>query len=152
MRERISKALVEAQKQQNKLRVGTLRLVNAGIQDRDIVNRGKGKDKADDTEICDLLQKMVKQREESARLYRQGERAELEAKELAEIGIIREFMPVQMSEAETMEAIAKAVAQTGASGVRDMGKVMGMIKELHRGQIDMAKAGALIRQALAGQA
>lgn len=150
MREKISLALIKAQKQQEKLRVGTLRLVNAAIQDRDIVNRGRGKDRADDAEISDLLAKMIKQREESARLYLAGGRAELERKELDEIEIIREFQPSQLSEAETVAAIAKAVAQTGAASVRDIGKVMAFIKENHRGQIDMAKAGQLIKQALGG--
>jgi hypothetical protein len=150
MRNRISTALVEAQKQQNKGRVAALRLINAAIQDRDIANRGKGKDKADDAEIADILQKMIKQREESARLYAQGGRAELEAQELAEIGIIREFLPTQLSEAQTADAVTRAIAETGAAGIRDMGKVMAFLKDNYRGQIDMAKAGVAIKAALAG--
>ncbi len=150
MRTRISTSLTEAQKQKDKLRVATLRMVNAAIQDRDIFNRGKGMDKADDAEIADLLQKMIKQREESARLYKQGGRAELEAQELGEIDMIREFLPSQLSEQETSAAIANAVAQTGAVGMRDMGKVMAYLKDNYRGQIDMAKAGQMIKSALAG--
>jgi uncharacterized protein YqeY len=150
MREQISHALTKAQKEQDKLRVATLRLVNAAIQDRDIANRGKGKERADDAEIADLLQKMIKQREESARLYREGARPELEAKELGEIEIIREFLPAQLSEAQTGEVIARGIAETGAASVKDMGKVMGWLKEHYRGQVDMARAGPLIRQKLGG--
>ncbi len=150
MRTRISTSLTEAQKQHDKPRVATLRMVNAAIQDRDIFNRGKGKEKADDAEIADLLLKMIKQREESARLYKQGGRAELEAQELGEIEIIKEFLPSQLSPEETAAAIATAVEQTGAAGMRDMGKVMAYLKENYRGQIDMAKAGQMIKDALAG--
>ena len=149
MREQISQALTKAQKEQDKLRVATLRLVNAAIQDRDIANRGKGKEKADDAEISDLLQKMIKQREESARLYKEGARPELEAKELGEIEIIREFLPAQLSDAQTGEVIAKGIAETGAASVKD-GKAMGWLKEHYRGQVDMAKAGPLIKQKLGG--
>jgi len=150
MREQISQALTKAQKDQDRLRVATLRLVNAAIQDRDIANRGKGKDRADDAEISDLLQKMIKQREESARLYREGARPELEAKELGEIEIIREFLPAQLTEEQTGAVIAKGIAETGAASVKDMGKVMGWLKEHYRGQVDMARAGPIIKQKLGG--
>ncbi|MCU0789712.1 MAG: GatB/YqeY domain-containing protein [Nitratireductor sp.] len=145
MREQITAALTHAQKAQDRLRVATLRLVNAAIQDRDIANRGKGKGPADEAEISELLQKMIKQREESARLYREGGRPELEAKEAGEIAIIREFLPSQLSDAELAEVIAKGIAETGAGSVKDMGKVMGWLKEHYRGQVDMAKAGPLIK-------
>jgi hypothetical protein len=145
MRDEINAALTQAQKAQDKLRVATLRLVNAAIQDRDIANRGKGRGPADEAEISELLQKMIKQREESARLYREGGRPELEAKETGEIAIIREFLPSQLSDAELAEVIAKGIAQTGAASVKDMGKVMGWLKENYRGQVDMAKAGPLIK-------
>jgi hypothetical protein len=145
MRERIAAALTKAQKEQDKLRVATLRLVNAAIQDRDIANRGKGKGQADEAEISELLQKMIKQREESARLYKEGGRPELEAKENGEIAIIREFMPSQLSDGELAEVIARGIAETGASSVKDMGKVMGWLKENYRGQVDMAKAGPMIK-------
>jgi hypothetical protein len=151
MRERISQALKDAQKGQNKRRVSTLRLVSAAIQDRDIALRGKGKDRADDEEITDILIKMVKQREESSRLYREGGRPELEAQELEEIEIVREFLPRALSEAETEAAIRGAIEESGAVSLRDMGKVMALLKENHRGQIDMAKAGPLIKAVLAGQ-
>ncbi len=148
MREQITAALTRAQKEQDRLRVATLRMVNAAIQDRDIANRGKGKGPADEAEISELLQKMIKQREESARLYRDGGRPELEAKENGEIAIIREFMPSQLSDAELADVIAKGVAETGAASVKDMGKVMGWLKENYRGQVDMAKAGPLIKAKL----
>lgn len=151
MRDRITLALKDAQKGQNKRRVSTLRLISAAIQDRDIALRGKGKDRADDEDITDILIKMVKQREESSRLYREGGRPELEAQELEEIEIVREFLPRALSEAETREAIASAIEESGAVSLRDMGKVMALLKENYRGQIDMAKAGPMIKAVLAGQ-
>ncbi|MCB1430027.1 MAG: GatB/YqeY domain-containing protein [Nitratireductor sp.] len=150
MRSRILEALKDAQKAQAKRRVATLRLVSAAITDRDIALRGKGKDKADDEEILDILTKMVKQREESSRLYKEGGRADLEAQELEEIEIIREFLPRQLDEAGTAEAVRTAVAETGAASLRDMGKVMAYLKENYRGQLDMGKAGALIKSQLGG--
>lgn len=150
MRENISVALKAAQKDQNKRRVATLRLVNAAITDRDIALRGKGKDRASDEEIAEILVKMVKQRDESSELYRQGGRPELEKQEREEIDIIREFLPKPLSDTETETAITNAIGETGAVSLRDMGKVMAWLKEHHRGQIDMAKAGARIKASLAG--
>lgn len=150
MRDRIAAALKDAQKAQDKRKVSTLRLINAAITDRDIALRGKGKDKADDGEVAELLVKMVKQREESARLYAEGGRPELEQQELDEIAIIREFLPRTLSEAETAEAISQAIAESGAQSARDMGKVMAILKERYRGQIDMGKAGPVIKAALSG--
>ena len=150
MRNRILEALKNAQKAQDKRRTATLRLVSAAITDRDIALRGKGKDKADDEEVVDILTKMVKQREESSRLYREGGRPDLEAQEIEEIGIIREFLPRQLGDAGTAEAVATAIAETGAASLRDMGKVMGYLKEHYRGQLDMGKAGALIKSRLGG--
>lgn len=150
MRDQISQALKQALKDQNRRRVSTLRLINAAINDRDIALRGKGKDRASDEDIVDILTKMVKQREESARLYRDAGRGELEAQETEEIGIIREFMPRALSDAETARVIQDAIAETGAQSLRDMGRVMGVLKERYRGQIDMARAGAMIKSALTG--
>jgi uncharacterized protein len=151
MRENISGALTQAQKNHDKRRIATLRLVNAAITDRDIALRGKGKDRADDEEITEILVKMVKQREESSELYRNGGRPELERQELEEIEIIREFLPKPLSEAETEVAIRNAIDETAAVSLRDMGKVMAWLKEHHRGQIDMAKAGARIKTSLNGR-
>ena len=150
LRDRLADELKGAQKGLNRKRVSTLRLINAAIIDRDIALRGKGKDKADDEEVLDILGKMVKQREESTRIYIQGGRQELADQEIEEIAIIREFLPVQLSDAQTSEAIAAIIAETGAESLRDMGKVMGQLKERFRGQIDMGKAGALIKEMLNG--
>jgi uncharacterized protein len=148
MRDEISAALQAAQKDRNKRRIATLRLINAAILDRDIALRGKGKDRANDDEITEILTKMVKQREESSRLYREGGRADLEKQELEEIGIIREFLPQPLSKEETEAAISHAIEKTSATSLRDMGRVMAWLKERYRGQIDMAKAGASIKAEL----
>lgn len=151
IRDRIADALKEAQKSKERRRIATLRLMNAAITDRDIALRGKGKDRADDEEVIDILAKMVKQREESTRLYQEGGRMELAEQETEEIGIIREFMPAQLSDAEIAEAIEAAIADTDAESLRDMGKVMGILKDRFRGQLDMGKAGAMIKARLSGK-
>lgn len=150
MREKISCALKTAQKNQDKHRISTLRLILAAIHERDIALRGKGKDKADNVEILDILTKMVKQREESSRLYREGGRPDLESKEIEEVGIIREFLPQPLTEEESKAAIDAAISETGAGSLRDMGKVMGYLKENYRGRMDMGRAGASIKAALGG--
>jgi uncharacterized protein len=148
MRDQIAKALTAAQKAQDRLRVSTLRLVSAAIKDRDIANRGTGKEPASADEIRMLLAKMIKQREESAAVYDQGKRPELAAQERGEIAIISEFLPKQLSEAET-EAICKAViAETGAQGIRDMGKCMAILRERYPGQMDFAKASGVLKTLL----
>ena len=152
MREQINQALKQAQKDQNKRRVATLRLINAAITDRDIALRGKGKERADDEEIMEILVKMVKQREESSRMYEEGGRSDLKEQELEEIEIVREFLPKPLSDEETKAAISHAIEETEAASLRDMGKVMAWLKEHHRGQIDMAKAGANIKAVLGGAA
>lgn len=148
MRETITKALRDAQKSQDRERTSTLRMVNAAIQDRDIANRGTGKDAAGNDEVLQILTKLVKQREESVKAYEEGGRAELAAKERSEIAIIREFLPRQMDEAETRKVIADAVAETGAASIKDMGKVMAILKERYTGQIDFSKASGIIKEAL----
>ncbi len=148
LRDKIMDAVKEAQKGKNRKRISTLRLINAAIIDRDIALRGKGKDRADDDEVLDILGKMIKQREESSRLYDEGGRPELAAEERQEIEVIREFLPHQLDEAELAEAVDAVVAETEAQSLRDMGKVMGLLKERYRGQIDLGKAGALIKSKL----
>ena len=150
MRNDIAEALKAAQKSKDKHRVSTLRLVLAAIGDRDIALRGKGKDKADDEEILDILSKMIKQRIESSKIYNEGGRPELESRELEEIEIIREFLPRQLDEQESSAAIKAAIEETGAESLRDMGKVMGALKAKYHGQLDMGKAGAAIKQVLSG--
>jgi uncharacterized protein YqeY len=148
MREAVASALKDAQKSQNKERVSTLRLVNAAIQDRDISNRGAGKGPADNDEVLQILTKMVKQREESAKAFDDGGRPELAVKERSEIEILREFLPTQLNDDETRAVIAEAIAETGAASVKDMGKVMGVLKAKYTGQLDFAKAGGVIKQLL----
>jgi uncharacterized protein len=148
MRETIAQALKDALKAQDKLRISTLRLVNAAIQDRDISNRGVGKDPVSDEDILQILAKMVKQREESAKAFEDGKRPELAEKERAEIEVIRGFLPKQMDEAAVKQAVADAIAETGAEGLRDMGRVMAVLKERFTGQMDFGKAGALVKASL----
>lgn len=148
MRNRISETLKVAMKAKDTKRVSTLRLVNAAINERDIALRGKGKDKADEEEVLDILTKMVKQREESSRMYREAGREELEAQELAEIEIIREFLPQQLSAEEAEAAVADAISETGAESLRDMGKVMGVLKGRYRGQLDMGVVGPMVKSKL----
>lgn len=148
MRDQVSGALKDAQKSQDRQRVSTLRLINAAIQDRDIANRGAGKGAAGDDEILQILTKMVKQREESAKAFEDGGRPELAAKERAEIEIVREFLPSQMGEEETRAAIAQAVSESGAESMRDMGKVMAILKERYTGRLDFSRASGLIKELL----
>lgn len=148
LRDQLADELKSAQKDQNRKRISTLRLINAAIIDRDIALRGKGKDRADDEEVLDILSKMVKQREESSRLYLEGGRPELADQEIQEIGIIREFLPEQLGDEAVLTIIRELVEETGAESLRDMGKVMGLIKERYRGQVDMGKAGAMIKSEL----
>lgn len=150
MRTKITENMKQAMKDKDTRRLSTLRLVNAAIQDRDIALRGKGKDKADDEEVLDILTKMVKQREESSKMYREGGRAELEAQELEEMEIIREFLPTQLTAEESEQAVNDAISETGAESLRDMGKVMGILKERYRGQLDMGIVGGLVKGKLGG--
>ena len=148
MRAQIAKKLKQALKSHEKRRVSTLRLIQAAITDRDIANRGVGKEPVNDEEILQILSKMVKQREESAKAFEEGSRLELAAQEREEIEIVREFLPVQMSENETRAASAEAIAEVGAEGLRDMGKVMAILKERYPGKMDFAKASATVRDLL----
>ncbi len=150
MREQIQDTLKQSMKDKDARRTATLRLVSAAINERDIALRGKGKDRADNEEILDILTKMVKQREESSKLYREAGRDELEAQELEEIEIIREFLPRQLSADEAEAAVADVVSETGATSLRDMGKVMGLLKERYRGQLDMSIVGPLVKSRLGG--
>lgn len=148
MRDTISDALKTAMKAGEKDRVSTLRMIQSAIKDRDIANRGAGKPAASDDEIAQLLAKMVKQREDSAKAFDDGNRPELAEKEREEIAIIRGFMPKQLDEAETEAAIRAAIAATGASGAKDMGKVMAALREKHAGQMDFGKASGTVKRLL----
>jgi uncharacterized protein YqeY len=148
MRETISAALKAATKAQEKRRLSTLRLMSAAIKDRDIAGRSSGKDQASDAELLELFAKMIKQREESAKIYDEAGRKELADQEKEEIVIIREFLPKQLSDAETETAIGEAIAEVGAASVKDMGKVMSALKARYAGQMDFGKAGALVKAKL----
>lgn len=149
LRERITNGLKEAMREKDAARLSTLRLINAAIKDQDIAARGKGQmDGVDDGEVLAILAKMVKQRIDSANVYEEGGRLELAEKERAEIKVIESFLPRQLSEAEIEAAIDDVIAQTGASSIRDMGRVMGALKAAHAGQMDFGAAGALIKARL----
>jgi uncharacterized protein YqeY len=148
MRDTISEALKTAMKAQDKGRVSTLRMVQAAIKDRDIANRGTGKPAATDEEVAQLLAKMVKQREDSAKAFDDGNRPELAAQERAEIEIIRGFMPKQLGDDEIEKAARDAIAATGAAGAKDMGKVMAALREKFAGQMDFGKASGVVKRLL----
>jgi len=148
MRETITAALKDATKARDARRVSTLRLVSAAIKDRDIAARTAGKDQASDAELLELLAKMIKQREESQKIYAEAGRSELAAQEGEEVAIIREFLPKQLSDEDMAKAIDEAIAEAGASSVKDMGKVMGALKGRYAGQMDFGKASAAVKAKL----
>ena len=148
MRAAITNALKDAMKAGDKTRTSTLRLVNAAIKDKDILNRGSGREAATDDEIVQILGKMTKQREESAKIYEDNARPELAAKEREEIAIIAGFLPVQMDEAGMEQAVAATIADLGAAGMKDMGRVMTALKERHAGQMDFGKANGVVKRLL----
>ncbi|HSD92921.1 MAG TPA: GatB/YqeY domain-containing protein [Methyloceanibacter sp.] len=148
MRETVTVALKAATKAQDKRRISTLRLISAAFKDRDIAARTAGKEQATDAELLELLAKMIKQREESEKIYADAGRAELAQQEAEEIVIIREFLPKQLSDKDMEKAIADAVAKTGAASVKDMGKVMAELKAKYAGQMDFGKASALVKAKL----
>ena len=148
LRERLNAAMKDAMKSGDKARLSAVRLINAAVKDRDIEARGAGKERASDEEIVALMQKMIKQRHESAAMYEKGGRPELAAQEQGEIAVISSFMPQQLSESEVAAAIKEAIAATGALSVKDMGKVMAALKERHAGKMDFSKAGPAVKAAL----
>ena len=145
MRETITAALKHATKVQDKRRISTLRLISAAIKDRDIAARTAGKDQATDAELLDLLAKMIKQREESEKIYADAGRAELAKQEAEEIAIIREYLPKQLSADDMDKAITQAIKKSGAANIKDMGKVMAELKAKYAGQMDFAKASAAVK-------
>jgi uncharacterized protein YqeY len=150
LRTRVGSALKEAMKAREADRLSTLRLINAAIKDRDIALRGEGReDGVTDAEVLQILGKMVRQRQESARAYEEGGRLELAEKERAEVVVIEEFLPRQLTEQEVSAAIDKAIAATGADGIRDMGKVMGELKTRYTGQMDFGSVGPIVKERLA---
>jgi uncharacterized protein YqeY len=148
IRDDIKNALVTAMKGGDKAATGTIRLIQSAIKNRDIELRTSAATPDDDLLVTEVLQKMIKQRRESADLYRKGNRSELADAEEAEIAVIERFLPKQMSEDEARAAISAIIAETGASGMKDMGKVMGLVKERLAGQVDPARASGLVKAAL----
>jgi uncharacterized protein YqeY len=147
LRQRINDDVKTAMKARDEALSG-LRLITAAIKDKDIAARPGNMNGISDAEIIDMLQKMVRQRQESIDMYQKGNRPELAAKEQAEIEVIQRYLPKQMSEAETEAAIAAIIAETGASAIKDMGKVMGVLKERFAGQLDFAKIGPMVKAKL----
>ncbi|MBA9030437.1 GatB/YqeY domain-containing protein [Rhizobium leguminosarum] len=148
LRDQLATQLKEAMKAKNAERLSTVRLIQAAVKDRDIANRGIGKEQASDDEILQILAKMVKQRDESAKIYEENSRPELAAKERAEIIVIQDFMPKQLSDSEVRANVSAIIAETGAAGAKDMGKVMAALKERYAGQMDFAKASATVKELL----
>ena len=152
LRDQLMNSVKEAMKAREQKRLGTLRLIQANIKDKDIAHRTEeSRDGISDDEILALFGKLIKSREDSIALYEQGGRPELAEAERAEIAILREFMPRQLDETETKAAIAAIVAETGAASLKDMGKVMAALKERYTGTMDFGKAGALVKVQLGGK-
>ena len=149
LRTRLSDTLKSSMKEKNERSVSTLRLILAALKDQDIAARGKGnKEGLSDDQILSLLQSMIKQRCESIKLYEQGGRMELAQREAEEIGVIEEFLPEQMSHDEMAIVITRIIGEVGAESLKDMGKAMGALKEQYAGQMDFAKASAIVKERL----
>jgi uncharacterized protein YqeY len=147
LRDDINKALTEAMKARNERAVSTLRMVNSTLKNADIEARTTGKPLGD-AEVLAILQKMIKQRQESVELYKKGNRDDLVKQEEEEIVIISGYLPKQMSDAEMAAAIDAAIKETGAAGMKDMGKVIGLLRGKHAGQMDMGKASGMVKAKL----
>ena len=151
MRERIAQAMKDALKSKNQAALSTIRLISAALKDRDIAARSENNhDGISDDEILSMLQTMIKQRNESAKMYEDGGRPELAAAEQAEIELIKQFLPEQLSHDDIENAIKDAMAETGAASIKDMGKVMAHLKEHYAGQMDFSAASQMVKAALMG--
>lgn len=146
MRTRVGDALKTAMKAKDVGRLSTLRLINAAIKDRDIALRGEGSEiGVNDQDVLTILGKMMKQRHDSARAYEEGGRLELAERERAEVAVIEEFLPKQLSDDEVAAAVERAIENTGAGSIRDMGKVMGALKSKYTGQMDFGAVGSVVK-------
>lgn len=145
MRDAINAGLKQAMLQQDKRRVSTLRLICAAIKDRDIAARSTGKDRVSEDEILEILTRMIRQRQESAKAYEEGNRLDLAEEEREEIAIIKSLLPQQLDDAELKSVCAEAVKQTGAAGLRDIGKCMQALKARYPGRMDFGKASNLVK-------
>jgi hypothetical protein len=150
LRARFTEDLKTAMKARDQAAVSTLRMITSTLKDRDIAARPRGVTAVDEAEIVDMLQKMVRQRQESIVLYKQGNRPELVDKEQAEITLIERYLPQKLSESEQDDVIANAIAETGAASIKDMGKVMAKLKERFAGQMDFSKVGPAVKSKLGG--
>jgi uncharacterized protein YqeY len=150
LRERFTADLKEAMKAGEKGRVSTIRLITSALKDKDIEARGLGKPETTPDEILALLQKMIKQRQESIAIYDANGRPELAEGERAEVAVISDYLPKQMEEEEVKAAIEEVIAETGASSVKDMGKVIGALRGAYAGQMDFAKVSPLVKSLLGG--
>ncbi|UYO56243.1 GatB/YqeY domain-containing protein [Rhodopseudomonas palustris] len=150
LRDDINNAVKEAMKAKDERKLSTLRMVNSTIKNADIEARGQGKPPLSDGDLLSLLQKMIKQRQESVELYDKGGRAELADQERAEIAVIQAYLPQQMSDDEVKAAIAATISETGAAGIKDMGKVIAALKAKYAGQMDFGKASGMVKAALTG--
>ena len=148
LRERLTTEMKEAMKAGDKRKLGTVRLIQAALKDKDIELRGAGKGPASDDEILALMQKMIKQRQESVAMYDQGGRPELAEQEREEAKVIQSFLPQQMADDEVRAAIAGAIADTGAASMKDMGKVVGALRAKYAGRMDFGRASALVKEIL----
>jgi len=149
LREDIQNALKGAMKEQDMPKVNAVRMIVAGIKEKDVDARGKGKKQAEDADLLAMMQTMIKQRRESIEMFIKGGRFELAQKEENEIKIIEGFLPKQLSESEVQEAVKTAIAQTSAQSIKDMGKVMAALREKYAGQMDFAVASCVIKSLLA---
>lgn len=150
-RTELTNVMKDAMRAKDELTLNTVRMIISKMKEQDIEARAKGNmDGISDGEILSLMQGMVKQRQESAKVYKDGGRPELAEREEAEIVVIEKFLPAQMSDSEVESAVAGLISATGAAGIKDMGKVMAELKTKYAGQLDMAKAGAVVKQKLAG--
>ncbi|MCI5112332.1 MAG: GatB/YqeY domain-containing protein [Marivita sp.] len=150
LRTRLNTSVKQAMRDKDSARLSTLRLINAAIKDRDIAARGEGnEDGVGDDEVLGILGKMVKQRKDTAKTYEEGGRLDLAERELSEIGVIEEFLPRKLSDDEVAAAVDAAVSETGASSIRDMGRVMGALKAKYTGQMDFGAVGGMVKDRLA---
>ena len=148
IRDTLANSLKESLKAKDVRRTSTVRLIQTAIKDRDIANRGTGKDPVSDDEIMQILMKMIKQRDESAKIYAENDRPQLAAQEREEIDIIMSFMPEHLPEEKVRELCAAVISETGAQGLRDMGKCISTLKERYSGQMDFGKASGVVKDLL----
>lgn len=150
LREDLQKALKESMLAHDAATTGAVRLIIAGMKEKDVEARGKGAKEASEAELMSMMQTMIKQRNDSIKMYVDGKRQDLADKEMAEIKVIERFLPKQMSEAETEAAVKAIIAATGAASMKDMGKVMGALKAQYAGQLDFGKANGVVKACLSG--